>query len=292
MTEEKTKAPRTIPPKPVADTAVEPTIPTTTRTIVSDGEKFEVEVINNNGQYILTESIYKEMPLPNTTKMTKVLVAAAGSVVQGYQEFKMLVSIQEFRLYMGGLEPEPGLEAEMVNILTGVQQQLETYLNRPVELVQVREMAVSDSKGNLYLSVTPVRKIISYGVTVGVTTPFTSLVPYTVVADSLIGDDGRIIDKVYSKLSLPTYSSWGFPSYLPNTGFLVEYVGGLDGTNMENIKLAIKRVAAREYGVMHVNTAGLRAGNPDITEVGDTRNPGWTIGELKDLQRYRRRIVM
>jgi hypothetical protein len=56
--------------------------------------------------------------------------------------------------------------------------------------------------------------------------------------------------------------------------------------------LAIKRVAAREYAQGHVDTAGLRTGNVEDTEAGDSRNPGWTIGELKAFERDRRRILL
>ena len=67
-------------------TAVEPEeIPyTEKRQILHDGVRYPVEVQFVRGQAILVQSVYKEVPLPNSKKTTKVLVAAAGSVVQGY----------------------------------------------------------------------------------------------------------------------------------------------------------------------------------------------------------------
>jgi hypothetical protein len=205
----------------------------------------------------------------------------------------MLVSVEELRRYMGGYEPAPGLEIEMVNILTGVQYQLETWLNRPVELVQVRESSRSDGYGNVYLSVTPVRKILSLGLVANeVNIPEPIIEPYVSEADPLIGDDGRTIDKIYNGLSLPTIRPGGFWVPYYNTNHYIEYVAGLDGSKLENIKLAIKRVAAREYAANFVDTAGLRTGRVEDTEVGDNRAAGWTANELNSLQRYRRRIAI
>ena len=206
----------------------------------------------------------------------------------------MLVSVEDMRRYLGGYVPEhPSSEIELANILAGVQQQLETWLNRPVELVQVREIALTDSKGNLYLSVTPVRKLISYGVNVGtLTVPEVIYTPYVRTSDDLIGVDGRMMDKIDRRLSLPNFrNGWFFPG-VPNTGYVVEYVGGLDGNGYEDIKLAIKRVAAREYTQGHVGVVGQRQGHSEDVEVGDNRSIGWTTSELQQLQRYRRRIAL
>ena len=206
----------------------------------------------------------------------------------------MLVSVEDLRRYLGGYDPEhPSMLTEMGNILEGVQLQLETWLNRPVELVQVREVALTDSKGNLYLSVTPVRKLISYGVNVAsITVPSVTYTPYVRTPDTLIGVDGRMIEKVDYRFSYPTYGNGMFAMGIPNTGYVVEYIGGVDGTQHPDLQLAIKRVAAREFTQGQVGTVGQRQGHVEDVEVGDNRTIGWTTTELQQLQRYRRRIAL
>jgi hypothetical protein len=205
----------------------------------------------------------------------------------------MLVSVEEFRRYLGGYQMTSGVEQEAVSILLATQQQLETYLNRTVELVQVREVALADGLGNLYLSVTPVRKIISYGVNVATqSTIDIQPIPYEMIPDLSLGDDARLIDKVSYKGAGARFRPYGMNVPLSGYPYYIEYIAGLDGTKEEQIKAAIKRVAAREFIRNHVDTAGLRTGHVEDTEVGDTRTIGWTIGELQGLQRYRRRIVV
>lgn len=208
----------------------------------------------------------------------------------------MLVSVEEFRRYLGGFEMTSMLQEEVVSLLTGTQQQLETYLNRPVELVQVREVALSDGMGNLYLSVSPVRKIISYGVTVG--SDFSSGVVEvqpintSMVPDTSLDIDARMIDKSSYKAAGSSFRPYGMVVPYVSSRYTVEYIAGLDGSDQEQIKSAIKRVAAREFTKKHDDTGGLRTGHIEDTEVGDTRNIGWTLGELQSLMRYRRRIVI
>ena len=204
----------------------------------------------------------------------------------------MLISVDEFRRYLGGYEPPDGLQLEMVDVLQGTQQQLEVYLNRPVELVQVREIAYSDAIGRIYLSVTPVHKILSLGTDVTLSSaPSVTTTPYTMTADPSIGDEGRVIDRAGWR-NRSNFRPGGLTVTYPNLAHVVEYVGGIDGNQHEDIKLAIKRVAAREYTQGHVDTAGLRVGQIEDVEAGDSRNPGWTNGELKSLERYRRRLFL
>jgi hypothetical protein len=66
-------------------TEVVPTRVTEKRQILQQGQKYDVEIeYNESGQTVLVDSVYKEVPLPGSNKTTKVLVAAKGSVVQGY----------------------------------------------------------------------------------------------------------------------------------------------------------------------------------------------------------------
>jgi hypothetical protein len=106
MAEEITdKAPRTIPakgrnPKP-PEKVVEPEAPepeaailvvedapvsdhTTTREILSEGEKFQVEfVVSDEGSEIVKESVYRTVQLPNSNRTTKILIKAKGTRLFG-----------------------------------------------------------------------------------------------------------------------------------------------------------------------------------------------------------------
>lgn len=206
----------------------------------------------------------------------------------------MLVSVPEFRRYMGGYGPQEGQTEVIAMILQGVQEQLELWLNRPVEIVQIRENVRSDRQGYLHLSVTPVKKVISVGVTTAIDTltPETEVKnPYTIVRDPALDDDARIIDKAYRSAStMREYG--GLRVNSPCSWFTVEYLGGYDGIHDTALKLAIMRVAAREFRKNHIDTIGLREGTPDETDPGDDRNIGWTKDELTQLERIRRRVYL
>ena len=204
----------------------------------------------------------------------------------------MLVSVNELRSYMGGWKPQPGQTEEVAAILSGVQQQLETWLNRPLEYIQLREIVRSDRMGFLYLSVTPVRKVISCGVMSAVDTPnlpTDDLVPYVMSRDVLLPEDARVLDRAYDYNNL-LYRPGGMQVNMPYTWYVVEYIGGYNYYTEDGIKLAIKRVAAREVRRNFVYNSGNTDGAVDSTETGDTRQVGWTKDELTQLERYRRRI--
>lgn len=207
----------------------------------------------------------------------------------------MLVSVGDFRRYMGGLNPLNGQTETISMILQGVQEQLEKWLNRPVEIVQIRESQRSDVQGFLQLSVTPVVKIISLNTTNHIDSikSVDGIVnPYTIVKDVELDDDARVIDKSwrYSSSYVREYGGIRVPA--PCTWYTVEYIGGYDGRNDAALKLAILRVASREYRKNNTDQVGLNEGTLDDIQAGDTRNIGWTKEELTQLERLRRRVYL
>jgi hypothetical protein len=87
MTEEKaptriTKQPPAVKPA-VTAVVVEPEV-AETRDITVGGQKYTVKIEWLGNKAILAESVYKTVPLPNTSKTSRVLVAAKGTAVQGY----------------------------------------------------------------------------------------------------------------------------------------------------------------------------------------------------------------
>lgn len=208
----------------------------------------------------------------------------------------MLASVDEFIAYMGGYVPDdPAGQEVMAGILSGTQSALEAYLNRPVELVQVRELAFSGSKGYLYLSVTPVRQILSlsYGSNTAYD-PGTPVMLEPVAREEIILDaDAPLFDKAPFQFDPHLQMTrGGISTSRCMSNVVVNYIAGLDGRQYPAIKSAILRVAAREWGRNNVDTAGLRTGQIESTENGDHRSLGWASDELRGLQRYRRRIAL
>ena len=180
----------------------------------------------------------------------------------------------------------------MASVIAGVQETLEAYLNRPVEPVQIREVAVANFQGVLYLSASPVWEVISCGTTVD-TAPLTRTITPVQERSPLLQEDGRLIDKWPTAAGsfyrlVPGGLNVGMPGY----AFYVEYIGGYKGYLDEALKLAIKRVAAREWASNHIGGSGNRVGQAEQTEVGDARFLGWSADELKMMQRLRRRLVV
>lgn len=207
----------------------------------------------------------------------------------------MLVSVIDFRRYMGGMNPLPGQTETIAMILQGVQEQLEVWLNRPVETIQIRENVRSDRQGFLHLSVTPVQRVLSIGVTSAsdVAYPEENVVEkYPMVLDPSIPEDSRLVDRSPRYASNYGREYGGIRVNMPCTWHMVEYIGGYDGTNDHAMKLAILRVAAREYRKNNVSMAGLAEGTVDEVQPGDDRDVGWAANELKQLERHRRRVYL
>lgn len=207
----------------------------------------------------------------------------------------MLVSVIDFRRYMGGMNPLPGQTETIAMILQGVQEQLELWLNRPVETIQIRETVRSDRQGYLHLSVTPVQRVLSVGVTSAsdVAYPEVGVVEkYPMVRDATTSEDIRVIDRSPRYANNYQREYGGLRVNMPCTWHQVEYLGGYDGAQDNALKLAILRVAAREYRKNNTTEAGLNEGTIDEVQPGDNRDIGWTKNELTQLERLRRRVYL
>lgn len=207
----------------------------------------------------------------------------------------MLVSVGDVRRYLGGVSIPEGLTVELENVIARAQKAVETNINRPVERVQVREVVRADSKGYVYLSVSPVWKIISCGGTTAPLTPPNTITPYTMTPDPSLGDDPRIIDKVGvingNTLweNVPGYFYVGWIGF--NRNYIVEYIAGLDPDNIDDIKRVIIQVAAREWGRIHVGGAALNSGNIQTVDAQDSRGLSLADDEIQAIRRYRRIVA-
>lgn len=219
----------------------------------------------------------------------------------------MLVSVANLVAYMGNMELTPEQEAEAEEILSGVQGELERYLNRPVEPVHVRESRPVDERGFIVFTVTPVIRINFIKDPEGndITLPTAvSLPPIAAVP----GVD-RTWDRVgagevsgapyeffvgYGNWFMPPDSlGWviGDPLSPYGRSFYCDYVGGYNGESDDDMVNAIKRVAARECERQFDDTLTIRGASQDAALQSDSRNKGWTTDELKEFSRVRRRIA-
>jgi hypothetical protein len=210
----------------------------------------------------------------------------------------VLVSADELISYMSGVNLTAPQRAEAERTLSGVQQELETYCNRPLELVQIREVVRADWQGMANLSISPVWKIISnysldqldHGINV-----FTPYIPPPMERDPLIDEvTGRpLVDMLTTpNVGEPMIIPGAMVVDLPTAYYVVEYIGGWNGYTINGLKQAIKRVAAREMEGQHDNTLSLRQGNAEAAAPGDSRPKGWTQEELQQFDRYRRRVIV
>lgn len=210
----------------------------------------------------------------------------------------MLVSADELISYMSGINLTSPQRAEAESTLSGIQEELETYCNRPLELVQIRELVKADYDGYANVSISPVWKIIS--VQSMESSPYSNaaFVPYIPAPmdrDPLIDPTtGRpLVDWLTTpNVGQPLAIPGAIMVDSPDLYYIVEYVAGWNGYTINGLKQAIKRVAAREMEGNHDNTLSLRQGAAEVAAPSDPRPKGWTDDELKKFDRYRRRVIV
>lgn len=209
-----------------------------------------------------------------------------------------LITTEELVSYMGGIDlTEKQLGITETVILPGIQQDLETYLNRPVEPVIVREAIRPNDNGFLYFGVTPIHEIRSVELSDG-----TDITLTTVPASSITNPDELRTWEAWGTPELYGYQLEGFlglpTGYYPAvtyTGrpfYRVEYIAGYNGYVNEALQLDICRVSAREVEMQFDDTMSLRGGQTEAASDSDTRPKGWTEDELKKWDRLRRRVAV
>lgn len=208
----------------------------------------------------------------------------------------MLVSKAELQQYMNNLGLTIPQGANVEAVLSGVQSELELYCNRTLELVQVREMVMTDGTGYANVSYSPVVKVIRVDALNQIDTTFLPATPVYVPEpferDVLMSPEGVMIDRlanidgtthivVPGGIYVGTGDSWQ----------IVEYVAGYVGPHTPAVKAAIKRVAAREVTRTMDDTVSLRDGDAQQASEPDNRPVGWTEDELRQFDRLRRRVI-
>lgn len=206
-----------------------------------------------------------------------------------------LVTVQELSSYMSGSPITPSQEKSAELILNGVINELEMYINRPVQVRKARELVRTDISGFARLAYSPVQAVtkVSY-------VNSNSLGAYPsrdYPIEEIISDpDIQVMDMVPANLGYGLITSGGVNLGAPNTHFIIEYSGGGgDRINqyLPAIKLAVLRTASREWEHLHDDSVRINNG-----EVGEGVDPngikmrGWDIEELKKFDRIRRRAIV
>ena len=203
----------------------------------------------------------------------------------------MLVSVAEFRQKLNGLFLTEGQRKEVELKLSGIQQELEIWLNRPVEPVLVSEYVRPNYGGVCRLSVTPVLQVISVSPSAAsgidpswVPDPFTRPTGYdenTRMLQLMGGDPSG-----YAIVPGGVSSVGGGPGY-------ITYLGGLPPTHPQigAIKLKILEIAARTSVFEKSDAIGLSDGNPRTADEMN-QSSGWTADELIIFDRLRRRVAL
>lgn len=203
-----------------------------------------------------------------------------------------LVTAQELSDYMSGIRMNDAQVRSAESILFGTQQDLENYLHRPLEPKRAREMVRVDRSGYLNVKHTPVTAVIriqDYGSTLP--SRASDIVPnYTPEESSTLPIYDYAPVNNGSDMIVPGGVKYG----TPNTYVLIEYVSGGSRLIMDNlyqIKVAIMRVASREFERMHDDTMSLQQDRASSAEASSRLPLGWTPEELARFDRLRRRIM-
>lgn len=195
-----------------------------------------------------------------------------------------VVTVADLRKYMSDISLSSNQQQTAQLVLDGTQQQLEIYLGRPIQPVQIREKRRSDGNGDLSLTVSPIYKVISLR-------QASASVPATLSTDTTpLSEDeaSRVVDNLpEERIIVPG----GVYVGRPFTWYVVEYIGGYNGYVDDALKLAILEVASR---TMTVNSDDVLSIKDDIAREpanGPSTQKGWRQEELQMFDRLRRRTV-
>jgi hypothetical protein len=204
----------------------------------------------------------------------------------------MLVNKDDLRRYMSGLSLDADQQWDADVILAGLQSQLELYLGRPVEPVQIREFGATDLQGYFNPQFTPVLKIIQV-TQVGNAYPsqqfYDDLTLSVMTKDAIV--QRPVLDWTGETISTPPVYANGIHVGWASMWYVVEYVAGYRGPFIDAMKMGILQVAARMLANHADDTVSTRVDGTQVASKQDTRQAGWTKDELAAFDRAKR-IVM
>lgn len=201
-----------------------------------------------------------------------------------------LVTPEDLARYMSGIRMNDEQKQSAEDILAGVQSELEDHINRPLEPVRSRELVRVDRSGYVNVRHTPVHAVLriqDYGSTLP-SRPTDVVDNYAPeVSDALPLVDYAPVNNGQDMI-VPGGVRYGTPG-----GYvLIEYLSGSTEfvrRALPKVKLAIMRVAAREFDAMHNDSVRVRGGSTESTPPPE--KIGWTDEEKAAFDRLRRRVV-
>lgn len=173
----------------------------------------------------------------------------------------MIVDVDALVDYMSNIELSPDQRTAAKDILEGVQGEVETYLNRPIERVETTEIVFPDATGRIWMTNTPVVSVsaVSDGNAVALD------------AVDFVAQGNAIYSRAYAVAP-----------------YAITYVGGLDGANIKDIRLCVLRVASREMQNRHDSTHSVKGlVTKDVAPLPE----GLQEEDKKRIERYRRRVI-
>lgn len=207
----------------------------------------------------------------------------------------MLVSVDELIKYMD-IKFTTRQEDAAGYVLEGLQHELETFLRRPIEVLEREEVHVVQGTmigmptssffydASLDTTLNTGFFMVQPPVTVYLrNTPVVSVDEVILTNPSgtvTVQEEGR--DFVVQRYGIDLFRAY------PNDKVTVTYAGGLDGEAITMFRLMILRAATREMQNMHDDVVGIKDLN--------TRNvaplqTGFLDSELRTLKRYKRMMI-
>jgi len=209
----------------------------------------------------------------------------------------MLVTSADLRTYMDITLSNRQLDAADI-VLAGLQSELESYLNRPIEVgtfTNEKHVLPATHVGipmtsffyNQSLDSTSAQGTVTYSEPP--TTIYLRNSPVVTVTNVTLTPTQSplqvlVVDQDY------TVRRYGIDVYrgFANDVLRVTYTAGLAGANIAMFKLMILRAATREMQNMHDDVVGVKDLNPRGVAIAET---GFTDKELAMLKRYRRHRI-
>lgn len=196
-----------------------------------------------------------------------------------------LVTVDDLVEYMSDISLTINQQAAAQLILDATQQQLESFLNRPLEQVQVREKVRTDHTGECVLSYSPIQQILRVTALNATPTNPDEVTP----AVMQVTPAERVIDLQPLQNNLVP---GGFFIGRPWTWYIVEYLaGGHINIYQDMIKLGILRVAAREMTMNHDDVLSIKDDFAREPANAAEIRKGWQPEDLAPFERLRRRTV-
>lgn len=208
-----------------------------------------------------------------------------------------LVTAEDLSNYMSGINMNNRQKNVAQMILDGVQAELEMYLNRALEPRFVREAVQTDSSGYADVSFSPVSRIVAlYKVTSMLFPQYSETELWTPGEEEPFEFEGPKFDLVPYNYGADLIVPGGAMLGVPHAYFVIDYITGETNfitPHLPALKIAILRVASREFQQMNDDTVSLRRTGTEVpVDPIPPQRRGWYQNEKAEFDRLRRRVIV